>query len=44
MIDATGTQYCVSAKNKQGGKAWGITSGGGLTSGATGCTSVSTIS
>ena len=43
MIDATGTQYCVSAINKQGGKAWGLTSGGGLASGVTGCTSPTAI-
>ncbi len=43
MIDATGIDYCVSAKNKQGGKAWGLTSGGGLASGTTGCTSPTAI-
>jgi type IV pilus assembly protein PilA len=42
-VDTSGN-YCVSAKNSQGGKAWGLTSAGGLTSGVNGCTSVSAIS
>jgi type IV pilus assembly protein PilA len=42
-VDTAGN-YCVSAKNSQGGKAWGLTSGGGLTSGTTGCTSATAIS
>jgi type IV pilus assembly protein PilA len=43
-VDATGNNYCVSVKNSQGGKAWGLTAAGGLTSGATGCTSATAIS
>lgn len=43
FVDTSGN-YCVSAKNTQGGKAWGLTNTGGLTSGTTGCTNVSTIS
>ena len=39
FIDATGANWCVSAKSSQGGKAWGLTSGGGLASGTVGCTS-----
>jgi type IV pilus assembly protein PilA len=41
---ATNGDYCVSVKNSQGGKAWGLTSGGGLVSGNTGCTSATAIS
>jgi type IV pilus assembly protein PilA len=41
-VDTAGN-YCVSAKNSQGGKAWGLTSGGGLASGLTGCTSATVI-
>jgi prepilin-type N-terminal cleavage/methylation domain-containing protein len=42
-VDTSGN-YCVSAKNTQGGRAWGLTNTGGLASGVNGCTSVSAIS
>jgi type IV pilus assembly protein PilA len=42
FVDVAGN-YCVSVKNSQGGKAWGLTSGGGLVSGVTGCTNSTTI-
>jgi type IV pilus assembly protein PilA len=43
FVDTAGN-WCVSAKNSQGGKSWGLTSASGLTSGVNGCTSVSAIS
>ena len=38
FILADGSAWCVSAKSSQGGQAWGLTSSGGLASGAVGCT------
>jgi type IV pilus assembly protein PilA len=43
IIAANGIDYCVSAKNTQGGKAWGVTAAGGLQSGANGCATATSI-